>query len=80
MFDCICVCSFLIKFIFNVGRYHVDDVIQEAREDCYLATLRIKDADVTDSRSYYLAVENDRGIDRHVVQLYVNGKNLNVIF
>ncbi|KAK9753408.1 hypothetical protein QE152_g3534 [Popillia japonica] len=55
-----------------LGRYHVDDVIQEAREDCYLATLRIKDADVTDSRSYYLAVENDRGIDRHVVQLYVN--------
>ncbi|KAI4470874.1 nephrin [Holotrichia oblita] len=56
----------------ELGRYHVDDVIQEAREDCYLATLRIKDTDVTDSRSYYLAVENDRGIDRHVVQLYVN--------
>lgn len=57
-----------------LGRYKVDDVLQEEREDCYLATLRINDADATDSRAYYLAVENDRGTDRHAVQLYVNGK------
>ncbi|XP_071051965.1 kin of IRRE-like protein 2 isoform X3 [Onthophagus taurus] len=56
----------------EMGRYRVDDVTQEAREDCYLATLRIKDADSTDSRAYYLAVENDKGTDRHAVQLYVN--------
>ena len=49
-------------------------MVQDAREDCYLATLRIRDADATDSRAYYLAVENDRGTDRHAVQLYVNGK------
>ncbi|CAH0546798.1 unnamed protein product [Brassicogethes aeneus] len=55
-----------------VGKYKVDDVVQEEREDCYLATLHIKDASATDSRAYYLAVENDRGTDRHAVQLYVN--------
>lgn len=49
--------------------------MQEEREDCYLATLHIKDTSATDSRAYYLAVENDRGTDRHAVQLYVNGKN-----
>lgn len=51
----------------------MDDVLQEDREDCYLATLRINDADSTDSRAYYLAVENDKGMDRHAIQLYVNG-------
>lgn len=56
------------------GKYKVDDVLQEEREDCYLATLHIKDTSSTDSRAYYLAVENDRGTDRHAVQLYVNGK------
>ncbi|XP_049818433.1 irregular chiasm C-roughest protein isoform X2 [Aethina tumida] len=56
----------------EMGKYKVDDVIQEEREDCYLATLHIKDASATDSRAYYLAVENDRGTDRHAVQLYVN--------
>ncbi|XP_015833192.1 kin of IRRE-like protein 2 isoform X2 [Tribolium castaneum] len=56
----------------EMGRYKVDEVVQEEREDCYLATLHIKDASATDSRAYYLAVENDRGTDRHAVQLYVN--------
>ncbi|CAH1179150.1 unnamed protein product [Phaedon cochleariae] len=56
----------------EMGKYKVDDVMQEEREDCYLATLHIKDATSTDSRAYYLAVENDRGTDRHAVQLYVN--------
>ncbi|XP_065161053.1 irregular chiasm C-roughest protein isoform X2 [Atheta coriaria] len=56
----------------EMGRYSVDEVIQEEREDCYLATLKIKDAEATDSRAYYLAVENDRGTDRHAVKLYVN--------
>lgn len=55
------------------GRYRADEVLQEAREDCYLATFRIEDADATDSRDYNLAVENDRGTDRHGVRLYVNG-------
>ncbi|GJQ79304.1 hypothetical protein Trydic_g16171 [Trypoxylus dichotomus] len=56
----------------EMGRYRVDDIIQEAREDCYLTTLRIKDADGTDSRAYYLVVENDRGVDKHTVQLYID--------
>lgn len=51
----------------------MDEVTQEEREDCYSATLHITDADATDSRSYYLAVENDKGRDRHAVKLYVNG-------
>lgn len=69
-----CVYLFLL---FALGRYKVDEVVQEEREDCYLATLHIKDASATDSRAYYLAVENDRGTDRHAVQLYVNGKFAN---
>ncbi|GLV42586.1 uncharacterized protein CBL_03325 [Carabus blaptoides fortunei] len=54
------------------GRYRVDDVTQDDREDCYVATLHIDAATATDSRAYYLAVENDKGTDRHAVQLYVN--------
>lgn len=56
------------------GRYKVDDVMQEDTEDCYLATLHIKDTTSTDSRAYYLSVENDRGTDRHAIELYVNGE------
>nr|CAH7754992.1 unnamed protein product [Callosobruchus chinensis] len=58
----------------EMGKYKVDDVTQEEREDCYLATLHIRDTTSTDSRAYYLAVENDKGTDRHAVQLYVNGE------
>lgn len=59
---------------FHIGRYRVDDVTQDDREDCYVATLHIDAATATDSRAYYLAVENDKGTDRHAVQLYVNGE------
>lgn len=59
-----------------IGRYHVDEVVQEEREDCYISTLHIKDAASMDSRAYYLAVENDKGKDRHAIQLYVNGKRM----
>lgn len=61
-----------------LGRYKVDDVMQEDTEDCYLATLHIKDATSADSRAYYLSVENDRGTDRHAIELYVNGKSENI--
>ncbi|KAL3285009.1 hypothetical protein HHI36_019138 [Cryptolaemus montrouzieri] len=54
------------------GRFKVDDISQEQREDCYQTTLHIRDASASDSRAYYLAVENDRGTDRHAVQLHVN--------
>lgn len=64
--------SFFSHFIFS-ERYHVDDVTQDSREDCYLATLHIKNADVHDSRPYYLVVENERGIDRHAINLNVEG-------
>lgn len=47
--------------------------MQDSREDCYLATLRIVDTDVHDSRPYYLVVENERGIDRHAISLIVEG-------
>lgn len=46
---------------------------QDQREDCYLATLHINQADVQDSRPYYLVVENDRGADRHSITLKVEG-------
>jgi hypothetical protein len=58
---------------FFSGRYRVDDVMQDIREDCYLATLHINDADMADARPYYLVVENDRGTDRHPVTLRVEG-------
>lgn len=66
--------------MFNlIGRYRVDEVVQEEREDCYISTLYIKDAASMDSRAYYLAVENDKGKDRHAIQLYVNGKLLYIL-
>lgn len=35
--------------------------------------MHIIDADVHDSRPYYLVVENERGIDRHAINLVVEG-------
>uniref|UniRef100_A0A182QVU9 Ig-like domain-containing protein n=1 Tax=Anopheles farauti TaxID=69004 RepID=A0A182QVU9_9DIPT len=57
----------------GIGRYRVDDVTQDSREDCYLATLHIDDADLQDQRPYYLVVENERGTDRHAISLRVEG-------
>lgn len=59
-------------FFFIAERYRADDVTQDSREDCYLATLHIKDADSHDTRSYYLVVENERGADRHAIKLIVD--------
>lgn len=56
-----------------IGRFKVDDVTQDKREDCYLATLHINQADIQDARPYYLVVENERGIDRHSINLKVEG-------
>ncbi|ENN70999.1 hypothetical protein YQE_12399, partial [Dendroctonus ponderosae] len=56
------------------GKFKVDEVSQEEGEDCYLTILHIKDTSATDSRTYYLLVENDKGKDMHAIQLYVNGK------
>ncbi|CAG9762691.1 unnamed protein product [Ceutorhynchus assimilis] len=58
----------------EMGKFKVDDVTQEEGEDCYLTTLHVKDTSATDSRTYYLLVENDKGKDMHAVQLYVNGE------
>lgn len=57
----------------SIGRFRVDDVTTDQREDCYIATLHINQADVQDSRSYYLVVENERGADRHSIVLKVEG-------
>lgn len=54
-------------------RYRVDPVSQDSREDCYLSTLHIADVDLHDSRPYYLVVDNERGIDRHAINLIVEG-------
>ena len=51
----------------------MDDVTQDLREDCYLATLHINQADIQDSRPYYLVVENERGTDRFAISLKVDG-------
>jgi hypothetical protein len=47
---------------------------QDKREDCYEARLHVREVDHEDSRSYYLAVENERGTDRHAIHLAVKGK------
>lgn len=68
--------SFFLCLIYNTfitGRYRVDDVQQDNREDCYLATLHITDANMQDARPYYLVVENERGTDRHAITLQVEG-------
>lgn len=62
-----------VFYVLFPERFHVDEVSQDSREDCYLATLHIVDADVHDSRPYYLVVENERGIDRHAISLVVEG-------
>lgn len=64
---------FEIKISLSTDRYRVDDVTQDSREDCYLASLHISETDSHDSRPYYLVVENDRGIDRHAIHLNVEG-------
>ena len=48
--------------------------IQDEREDCYEAKFTVKDVDLSDQRNYYLAVENERGTDRHAVHLAVKGE------
>jgi hypothetical protein len=62
-----------INLVNPLGRFRVDEVVSDHREDCYLATLHINQADVQDSRPYYLVVENERGTDRHSIYLKVEG-------
>ncbi|XP_063240065.1 hemicentin-2 [Bacillus rossius redtenbacheri] len=57
----------------DLGRYRADQLAQDSREDCYEARLHVAGADPADARSYYLAVQNDKGEDRHAVQLAVTG-------
>lgn len=54
-------------------RYSVDATVQDQKEDCYLSMLHISDVDLHDSRPYYLVVDNERGIDRHAINLIVEG-------
>ncbi|KAG8306262.1 hypothetical protein J6590_051606 [Homalodisca vitripennis] len=53
------------------GRYHAEELIQDDREDCYEARLNIQDVELSDSRNYFMYVENDRGSDRCSVRLAV---------
>lgn len=55
------------------GRYRAE-LIDDEREDCYEARLYVQDVEPSDSRSYYLAVENEKGSDRHAVHLTVRGE------
>lgn len=65
--------SEIMRISLFLERYRVDEVVQDSREDCYLAALHITDAQTHDSRPYYLVVENDRGNDRHAIHLKVEG-------
>nr|CAD7398797.1 unnamed protein product [Timema poppensis] len=55
----------------DLGRYKAEELAQDEREDCYEARLHVSQVDSADSRYYFLAVENDRGQDRHAVHLAV---------
>ncbi|XP_075148408.1 uncharacterized protein LOC142222260 [Haematobia irritans] len=57
----------------SIDRFRADDLLQDSREDCYLSTLHIHHASEHDARPYYLVVENERGTDRHAIQLNVEG-------
>lgn len=57
----------------QTDRFNADDLLQDAREDCYLSTLHILNTNEHDARPYYLVVENERGIDRQAIQLNVEG-------
>uniref|UniRef100_A0A1I8M182 Ig-like domain-containing protein n=1 Tax=Musca domestica TaxID=7370 RepID=A0A1I8M182_MUSDO len=57
----------------SIDRFRADDLLQDSREDCYLSTLHIHHATEHDARPYYLVVENERGTDRHAIQLNVEG-------
>lgn len=56
----------------TTGRYHADEIVQDEREDCYLASFHVMDVSNQDSRPYYLVVENDRGTDKHPIHLVVD--------
>jgi hypothetical protein len=66
---------FIVSYLLisPIGRFKVDEVLQDKREDCYIATLHINQADIQDARPYYLVVENERGTDRHSISLKVEG-------
>lgn len=68
----ILICNIFILKI-RAERFRADDLLQDAREDCYLSTLQIHHTSVHDARPYYLVVENERGTDRHAIQLNVEG-------
>lgn len=57
----------------GLGRYQAEELLQDGREDCYEARLHVRGVDHSDSRSYFLSVENERGADRHSVRLAVRG-------
>ncbi|BET02851.1 CD80-like C2-set immunoglobulin domain [Nesidiocoris tenuis] len=61
----------------GLGRYRAEQLVQEAREDCFEARLHVREVDPTDSRIYYLTVENERGSDRHYLRLAVRGSYTN---
>ena len=58
------------------GRYLAEQMVQHPeREDCYIARLVVKKVSPTDSRRYFLRVENAHGEDRYAVELNVKGKH-----
>lgn len=59
-------------YLSPLGRYHADEIVQDEREDCYLASFHVMDVSNQDSRPYYLVVENDRGTDKHPIHLVVD--------
>lgn len=67
------ICLSLFPSLSVLDRFRADEMLQDAREDCYLSTLHIHHTDEHDSRPYYLVVENERGTDRHAIHLIVEG-------
>ncbi len=49
-----------------------ESIPDPGRTDCYLTRLRISDVITTDSRIYYLNVENERGRTREGIEVKVS--------
>ena len=57
-------------------RRFVVETVRKLKEDCYISTLRILEAQKSDSFTYELRLSNAHGTDRHAIHLVIRGKML----
>ena len=55
------------------GRFDAE-IVRKIKDDCYISTLRVRDAHPSDSSEYELRLTNSHGTDSYQVKLTVRGK------